>query len=181
MTGAEVDAFHMAVRARLFKGSVICQVVDYQYNATWAASLEIATSGDCGSGPYNSHGFVKTFSSTNGFQEHLTFPSSGIGYTAPTPALRSAPSEINPFTKEGKTFGVLDPEQSDAVQPDFVAAYTNDGQQGYIRSADLNVPVASIDGLRSLPQNNGVAKTPSRDIPVFAADGASQIGVLTTA
>lgn len=158
-TGWEADPYMMGVRTRLFKSGILCQVVEYTYNPNYAATLEVSTSGaDCGSGSYNSHGFVKVLSATQGFKEYVTFPSNPVNYTVP--GARSAPTAVvEPFVSDGHTFGLADQTKDSADQPDFIAAFTDDKQQGFVKNSDLNSDLSVL--------------------PVYSEDGTTEIGTLT--
>lgn len=185
VTGAQVPAFDIAARARLFKSGIICQVVEFTYNTDWASQLEISTDGaNCGTGSYNSHGYVRTFDNSAGYRDYFTFPTNPIDFVAP--AARSAAPEgetpaVESFTVDGQTFGPADPAKPDTEQPTFVAAYTDSGEQGYIRSADLITEPVDRSAAEQLQKDgSGQAHTPSRQISVYSEDGATQIGVLST-
>ncbi len=165
-TGSTVAPGIMGVRARLFKSGVICEVAGYQHNTAWTSSQEVFTSAVCGSGSYNSHGFVRVYNGS-GFNEYVTFPSNPIDYVDAASARsqrieqESAADTGNTFTVGGQTFGPASqsPEQPD---PDFVAAYSDEGVFGYVRSSDL------------------VNKSDSgAQLPVYDDTGASEIGSLT--
>lgn len=113
----------------------------------------------------------------------LTFPSNPINFTAP--AARSAGDTaavpvVEPFTVDGQTFGLGDPAKPDAEQPDFIAAFTDTGEQGFVRTSDLATEALDPDAAKALPVEGDAARTPSRAITVYAADGATQLGTLTT-
>lgn len=63
--GQMAPAFRMGVQPRLFKSGVLCKILNFTYNPTSVARLERATSGDCGTGSYNSNGFVSVSDGTN--------------------------------------------------------------------------------------------------------------------
>lgn len=58
VTGADVAPGGLGSRARLFKSGALCQAVDYRYNTRPAAEVMVGTAAQCGTGWYNSHGFV---------------------------------------------------------------------------------------------------------------------------
>ena len=91
VVGASAGPGTIGARARLFKSGALCQAVDYEYNFYSATEWAVRTTNTCGSGSYNSHGFVAVWNaSTSTYGEYLTFPSNPLNWTAP--AARSAPN-----------------------------------------------------------------------------------------
>lgn len=142
--GNTVGPSYMSVRTRLFKSGVMCEVVDYVYNTTWTSSVESQSNTHCGSGSYNSHGFVQAFDDTK-FNEYVTFPSNPINYTAPATTARQsaiAQSERSSdpkatFTVGGRSYGPAS-QREGVDSPDFVAVYTDTGRLGYVNSQQLD-------------------------------------------
>lgn len=173
VNGAVVAPANMAVRAREFKSGALCEVVDYQFNDDWAASLEIATPGvGCGSGSYNSHGFVMVWNGT-AFSQYVTFPSNPVNYTAPgarqqrqaEPAPEETRTNQNGDTV-GSAEGLTDPEL-----PDLVSAIGTDGTAGYVRATDIAYTPASPEQALADAASRG-----PRSVPLFAEDGITEIG-----
>ncbi|ASR03237.1 hypothetical protein GCWB2_12200 [Gordonia rubripertincta] len=142
--GNTVGPSYMSVRTRLFKSGVMCEVVDYVYNTTWTSSVESQSNTHCGTGSYNSHGFVKAFDDSQ-FNEYVTFPSNPIKYTAPASTARLsaiAQSERgadpkSTFSVGGRSYGPA--SQRDGVKsPDFVAVHSDTGRLGYVNSGSLD-------------------------------------------
>lgn len=155
----------MGVRTRLFKSGVICEVVDYVYNMSWTSSVESQSTTDCGSGSYNSHGFVKVFDGSQ-FKEYVTFPSNPINYTAPSARTSQIKDETvstaRSFTVDGQSFGPASQDRNSIDRdPDFVAVYADNGRFGYARAEFV--------------------KTAKRgtSTPVRGADGKSEVGRFT--
>ncbi|GGK35278.1 hypothetical protein [Nocardia camponoti] len=165
-TGSTVAPGIMGVRARLFKSGVICEVAGYQHNTAWISTHEAFTSAVCGTGSYNSHGFVRVYNGS-GFNEYVTFPSNPIDYSGAASARsqrieqESAADTSKTFTVGGQTFGPAS-QSPDEPDPDFVAAYSDEGEFGYVRSGDL--ANKSDSGTR---------------LSVYDDTGASEIGSLT--
>lgn len=160
----------IGVRARLFKSGVLCEAIDYRYNPGPTADFSAETTGTCGTGSYNSHGFVAVWNATNfTYDQTVTFPSNPLDWTAPSTArVAGSDEQIQTGTNaEGKEFGSGD---TTAETPDLIAAYTTDGQLGYVKQADL-------DGVA--PENPAAAAALSatpRSVPVYATDGTTQLG-----
>ena len=162
-TGATAQPNFLGVRARLFKSGALCDVAGYQFNPTAVPSLEVSTTADCGPGSYNSHGFVKINTQNSGTKEYVTFPSNPINYTgAPTARSARSADQAQPptttVTKGGKTFG---PYKSESSAPDYIAAYTDSGQLGFVAKSDLAAATKAGTQLK------------------IVSDTGSQIGALT--
>lgn len=160
--GQSVPSFRMGVQSRLFKSGVLCQITPWQYNPSSTARLENKTSGDCGTGSYNSHGFVQVSDGVT-WSNYVTFPTNPIDFTAPAAARSSQPAELETdlttaTNDNGETFGsAADAESPDAV-PDLIASYGNDGTFGYVKADDVlavensasSVPLYTSDGITVL-------------------------------
>lgn len=106
VTGNSVPAGEVGTRPRLFKSGVLCEAKDYTYNLGPVTKYTAGTSGkDCGSGSYNSHGFVSVWSTTNGYREYVTFPTNPLNWTAPATARTIPVFESDGVTQVG-TFQV---------------------------------------------------------------------------
>src|SRR5690606_36272718 len=69
---------------RLFKCGALCEAIDYEFNWYSSPSWTARTSATCGSGWYNSHGFVAVWNTTTAsYDEFVTFPSDPLQWTAP--------------------------------------------------------------------------------------------------
>ena len=161
------------MRARLFKSGVLCQAKVYEYNTTPTSSFTGATTNTCGSGSYNSHGFVAAFNSANGgYRETFTFPSNPLNWTAPgaaAPQARSATVVESGTNERGQSLGTAD---TTAELPDLVAAIATNGQTGYISSDALNEELPANP--EQVAQTGRVQAPPT--VPVFAKDGVTVIG-----
>ncbi|ORI21642.1 hypothetical protein BJI47_11175 [Rhodococcus sp. 1168] len=178
----------IGVRARLFKSGVLCEAIDYKYNAFPAPELTVGTTKTCGTGSYNSHGFTAVWNGTNAYRQALTFPSNPLDWTAP--AARSAePSTDSGDTvaesgtnDQGQTYGQGD-AASDAELPDLVAAFGDDGTAGYIEKSALQSAVASPAEATALERQTiggvDVYGSAPRTVPVFAEDGMTKISDFT--
>ena len=110
--GQSVPSFRMGVQSRLFKSGVLCQITPWQYNPNSTSRLENRTTGNCGTGSYNSHGFIQVGDGET-WSNYVTFPTNPINYTAPAaPGARTAqvapptPEQLSGGTNEnGETFG----------------------------------------------------------------------------
>lgn len=158
--GQMVPSFRMGVQARLFKSGVLCKINPYVYNPTSVSRLEDGTAGDCGSGSYNSHGFVQV---TDGgdWVPYVTFPTNPINYTAPAnrTVYKAATSDVEGRNSRGQTFGSAAQAKDANEIPDLVLSYGTSGQLGYVRAADLA----------------GVGSG-TRTLTLFKSDGVTQIG-----
>ena len=83
VTGADVAPGGLGVRARLFKSGALCQAVDYRYNVKIAAEMQVGTTAECGTGWYNSHGFVAAWNGTSSYKEFVTFPTDPLYFEVP--------------------------------------------------------------------------------------------------
>jgi hypothetical protein len=166
--GNTVEPFFMGVRSRLFKSGVMCEVVNYVYNPARASSVETQTNTNCGTGSYNSHGFVKAFDGSV-FNEYVTFPSNPINFTAPAaPAARTAAiteSEQQEdtdaaFTVNGESYGLASQEEG-VADPDNVAVFADSGAFGYVDTVGINSAEAGTT------------------LAVYDRDGVTEIGGFT--
>lgn len=174
--GNAVPTAHMGVQARLFKSGVLCQITGYVYNPAPANEFSTNTVGNCGSGSYNSHGFVKYWTGT-AYGDFLTFPTGPLNYTVPAATARTGPAtpKTAPATNaQGQTVGSAENARTDSEQPDLIAAYGTKGEAGYIKKADLNAedPNNPVEALTS-------ADPAPRTIPLYAEDGTTTVGSFT--
>lgn len=162
--GQSVPEFRMGVQSRLFKSGVLCQITPWQYNVNSTSRLENKTTGHCGSGSYNSHGFVQAGNGST-WSNFVTFPTNPIDFVAPaSPAARA--TEAAPAIEEldiqtnanGQTFGTAVDANSPSENPDLIASYGADGTFGYVKSDD----VAGVNARAS--------------IPLYSSDGHSVVG-----
>lgn len=177
--GQSTAAGTIGVRPRLFKSGALCEAIDYQYN--WYADTEMTagTTKTCGSGSYNSHGFVAVWNaSNNSFGEYVTFPSNPLNWTDPNTAqARSAT-----ISKEDQTSGVNAQGQKygsaatasaeEQADLDLILAIGKDGDVGYVKGSELNKPAA---------QNPDTSKSDqaARDIALWNKEGTEKIGAFT--
>ena len=164
--GQMAPAFRMGVQPRLFKSGVLCQILNYTYNATSVPRLERATSGNCGSGSYNSNGFVSVSDGTDSAQ-YVTFPTNAINYTAPATARAAtayqapADSSAAGTNAAGERLGSAATARAAKDVPDLILSYGSNGQLGYVKNRDLTT------------------KTSASSIPLLKADGTTVIGTFT--
>lgn len=162
--GQPVPAFRIGVQSRLFKSGVLCQITPWQYNPNSTARLENKTSGNCGTGSYNSHGFVQATDGVNS-STFVTFPTNPIDYTAPAAARSAqtaAPADLSTGTNtNGETFGSAAEADSPESVPDLIASYGNDGTFGYVKADD----VVSVDDATT-------------SVPLYSSDGTTVLGSL---
>jgi len=159
-----VPDFRMGVQSRLFKSGVLCKITPLQYNPISTSRLENRTSGDCGSGSYDSHGFVQAGDGVN-WSTYVTFPTNPLDYVAPAPLARAtapttAPADLAAGTNaDGSTYGTAAGVKEATDIPDLVASYGSDGTFGYVKATDLN----------EVKNNSG-------SIPLYDRDGRTVIG-----
>jgi hypothetical protein len=88
----------------------------------------------------------KPHSCTLHTHEFFTFPSNPIDFagTASAPSANSADAAptTEPIIVDGQSFGPYNDEEN-AAQPDYVAAYTDSGELGYIKAEELDAAVDS--------------------------------------
>lgn len=127
-------------------------------------SQSAGISRDCGSGFYNSHGFVEVFNG-NSYVEYVTFPTNSVSFTSPLARVAAAPvlstSSVN---GSGQSLGSAKGVESDADLPDLVEAFASNGTAGYVLSSELASPEA------------GTQAGDSRSVNVYAADGTTVVG-----
>ena len=143
--GATAAADTIGVRPRLFKSGALCEAIDYEFNWYSSPSWTARTSATCGSGWYNSHGFVAVWNaSTASFNEYVTFPSDPLQWTAP-PAARSASTRDVAVSdadrqkgqnSKGQTFGPANGGQEN--DPALILTIGENGKVGYVKSSELN-------------------------------------------
>lgn len=175
--GNSVPTAQMGVQARLFKSGVLCQITSYVFNPLPANQISTNTYGNCGSGSYNSHGFVKYWTGT-AYGDFLTFPTDPLNFTAP-PTLASksptaAPKTDSATNSQGLTIGSAETAQTENDQPDLIAAYGTGGEAGYIKKTDLAAQTPAT------PTEAAKATDPAPStIPLYAENGSTVIGSFT--
>ncbi len=158
--GNSVPSGQMGVRARLFKSGALCQITAYNFNTAPASQLVNSTSGDCGDGFYNSHGFVRYWNGSD-YAEFLTFPTDPLVYPA-TPA-RS-------FTDNGESRGSAENIKREEDLPDLIEAIGVNDKTGFIKKSDLLADVPEN------PEQAAAAADPApRTITLYAADGVTAV------
>ncbi|MFD6517107.1 hypothetical protein [Rhodococcus sp. NPDC060176] len=177
VTGADVAPGGLGVRARLFKSGALCQAVDYRYNVKIAAEMQVGTTAVCGTGWYNSHGFVAAWNGTSSYKEFVTFPTDPLYFEVPaSPSARAqAPESItieSGVNGSGQSFGSGEGVESDADLPDLVAAIGTNGEIGYIKKGELGGPASSPE--QALASNTG-----GRTVSLYDQDGQAVIGEFT--
>jgi hypothetical protein len=173
--GNSVPAAEMGVQARLFKSGVLCQITSYIYNPLPANTLTTNTYGDCGSGSYNSHGFVRYWTGT-AYGDFLTFPTDPLNFTAP-PAARStqeAPATTITTNSRGQTAGSAENARTPDEQPDLIAAYGTNGEAGYIKKQDL-----AKDQPNTPTEASSLSRSRAQTVPLYALDGTTTVGSFT--
>lgn len=165
--GNPVPPGQIGARGRLFKSGALCKATNYVYNGTLTPTITATTSGDCGSGSYNSHGFVQAWNGSN-YTEIFTFPTNPLNYTAST-ALQtpSAAARESGTTSSGKTFGSAEGIRDEKQLPDLVAAYATNGKFGYISSDAL------AQGSATSPADAAKKRPTARTIPVIDKTGTT--------
>lgn len=174
VTGADVAPGGLGSRARLFKSGALCQAVDYRYNVRPAAEVMVGTTAQCGTGWYNSHGFVAAWDGVSTYKEYVTFPTDSLYYDVPvTLSARTQVPESIDFesgvNNRGQSFGTGEGVESDADLPDLIAAIGTNGEIGYIQKAALGGPAATPE--QALASDSG-----SRTVPLYEQDGRTVIG-----
>ena len=172
--GTSAAAGALGVRPRLFKSGALCEAVDYQYNFYSTPELTAGTTATCGTGSYNSHGFVAVWNASKGtYDQYVTFPSNPLNWAAPAARSAKATSTITAsdlksgVNAAGKSYGSA---ATDGAQPDLILAIGTNGKVGYVRSVDLNNPVANN------PQAALQAKPAPRSIPLTDTSGTTTVG-----
>lgn len=153
--GQSVPAERMGVQPRLFKSGALCKITNWWINPTPSSRFSAQTSGDCGPGSYNSHGFVEVWSEDH-WVEYVTFPSNPLNY----PAAAAAQTETIAETQEnsqGQTFGSALDVQEPSSQPDLVLAIGTEGESGYVLASSLDTQTVTT-------------------VPLYESDGVTVIG-----
>lgn len=169
----------IGVRPRLFKSGALCQAIDYQYNVFSEPEWSLRTSATCGTGSYNSHGFVAVWNeSSSTFNEYVTFPSNPLNWTAPAAARTASPQITEADRKggvnaKGQKFGSADTGTDKPADVDLVLAIGTNGTVGYVRADDLDRPAAAN------PTAAKAKAKASRNIPLLKSDGVTKIGTFT--
>lgn len=176
--GYAVPAYTLGVRSRLFKSGALCVINSVKYNATATGSLTDPTSGDCGPGWYNSHGFVLVDDGTN-YQEFVTFPTDPLQW-GESGSTRTVDKSIQ-RNERGQTFGSAYDITDDSELPDLVLAIGTNGRTGYINSTDISTTPKERVQVRALPERTDargqrVRATPSKSVPVYESNGTTVIG-----
>lgn len=168
----------MGVKPRLFKSGALCEAVDYQYNPYPAAEWKVETSATCGSGSYNSHGFVAVWNGANQYKEAVTFPSNPLTWKAPATsrtakasAVVSAEDRQSGVNAKGQKFGSASGDGSEKL--DLILAIGDDGTVGYVRSSDLDRPAASN------PAAAVKSRPAARVVSLYQKDGSTVTGKFT--
>lgn len=177
VTGQDVAPGDIGVRARLFKSGALCEAVDYRYNIDPAPELTYGTTAQCGTGWYNSHGYVAAWDGVSTYKQFVTFPTDPLYYTAPAArsARAAAPEtiEVESGTNEkGQTYGSGEGVEIESDLPELVAAIGTNGEIGYVARADLGAvaadPTAAVQEVA----------TP-RTVPLYDKDGSTMVGEFT--
>jgi len=175
--GASAAPGSIGVRPRLFKSGVLCEARDYVYNTSPAVDLTVGTTATCGTGSYNSHGFVAVWNATNfNYDEYVTFPSNPLNWTAP-PSAQAATPQASPNKQSGvnacgQSYGPAAQKKGEK-DPQLVLAQATNGKVGYVRSSELNGAKPANPAAASKKANG------SRSIDVVSSDGTSVIGSFT--
>jgi hypothetical protein len=167
--GTQAQPGTIGAQARLFKSGALCEATNYQYNTQYIPSQTVRTSGaNCGTGWYNSHGFISVWDPGASAKDYVTFPTDPLYFeVAGVASARSADSAAEEVVvdsgvnAQGQSFGSAEGVDDASDIPDLVAAYAESGELGYVRRDDLD---------------NAQAGT---GLPVLATDGATEIGTFT--
>ena len=187
--GRSAPPAYMGVRARLFKSGSLCELVDFKYNTKSVGTWTVATPGaGCGTGSYNSHGFVSAFDPDNGYSDFVTFPTNPVNWTAPAAAAKAtataAPTDRK-TNERGQTYGSGENAKTDSDLPDLVSAIADNGRTGYIKATELtrSKALAPQEARRlpvtAVPGGQTAYSAPARSVPVYNTDGVTQIGSFT--
>ncbi|ETD34076.1 hypothetical protein [Williamsia sp. D3] len=143
------------------------------YNPLSTNTLTTNTNGNCGSGSYNSHGFVQYWTGAE-YGQFLTFPTDPLDFSAP--ALRSAgtvpQTEITTNSK-GQSLGSAENARTEDEQPDLIAAYGTQGETGYLKKTDLITK--AVSPAEAVAHSDSAPRT----VPLYAADGTTTVGSFT--
>lgn len=164
--GSQAQPGTIGAQARLFKSGALCEATNYQYNTQYIPSHTVRTSGtDCGTGWYNSHGFISVWDPGAPADDYLTFPTDPLYFELPGGgSARTAPSvDTEPVVQEGingqgQSYGSAEGIEDASAIPDLIAVYTTDGTIGYVNHDDL------------------AAAESNTSIPIYETDGVTQIG-----
>lgn len=168
--GATAANDTIGVRPRLFKSGALCEAIDYEYNWYSSPSWTARTSATCGSGWYNSHGFVAVWNASKAsFDEYVTFPSDPLQWTAPATARSSSARNVTVSdadrqqgqNSKGQTFGPANGGKE--ADPDLILTIGENGKIGYVKSTELN-----------LKPSRGASKT-TRSIAVWNKEGTQKV------
>lgn len=181
VVGSSAAAGTIGARARLFKSGALCEAVDYEYNPYSATEWAVRTTNTCGTGSYNSHGFVAVWNaSTNTYGEYLTFPSNPLNWTAPAARNAQATAQITDAQRQsgvnsrGQRYGSADTGDNKESQLDLVLAIGTNNKVGYVRATQLDEQKTPSNPAEAARQNS-----PARSIPLLDKDGTTQIGTFT--
>jgi hypothetical protein len=173
--GATSAPGKLGVRPRLFKSGALCEAVDYSYNYFAETAWSQRTTATCGSGSYNSHGFVAVWNDSKAaYDEFVTFPSNPLNWTAPTARTAKTQAVVTDADRQsgvnaaGETFGSAATDT--AAAPDLVLAIGTNGEVGYVRSTQLD------QGPANDPNTAATATPTTRSIPLLQSDGQTEIG-----
>lgn len=151
----------LGVQPRLFKSGALCAIGGWTYNIQPTATFSGTVNGDCGTGSYNSNGFVRVRDG-NVFDEYVTFPTNAVDWTSSssTSTARTASITQNSGTNaKGQTYGSASSAKTTDAVPDLVLTIASNGKIGYTHKNDLDKP----DG---------------DTITVYTTDGVTPIGTL---
>lgn len=176
--GYAVPAYTIGVRTRLFKSGALCVINPVKFNSSLVASVTDPTTGDCGPGWYNSHGFALADTGSN-YSEFVTFPTDPLQW-GQTTAAPPAPVQVR-TDDQGRTFGSAENVESDADLPDFILSYGTDGTLGYIAASDLpSTPKTREEVLAAPREARGggteVLKSSIKTVPLYDESGTNKVG-----
>ena len=101
------------------------------------------------------------------------------GQTGDPSQLRADKSQATtswPKNAAGLTYGSAGEAKSPADEPDLILAYATNGKLGYVKRTDLE-PASPSSPQQAVAQQMARADILSQQIPVYAVDGVTQIGV----
>ncbi|MFD4291878.1 hypothetical protein ACFWPA_04235 [Rhodococcus sp. NPDC058505] len=174
VAGNDVAPAGLGARARLFKSGALCQAIDYRYNVRPAPQMMVGTTAVCGTGWYNSHGFVAAWDGVSTYKEYVTFPTDPLYFDVPAPlSARAQVAETIDIetgtNNRGQSFGSGEGIDADADLPDLIAAIGSNGEIGYIHKDALGGPAATPE--QALATDPG-----ARTVPLYDTDGTTVIG-----
>ncbi len=168
----------LGVRPRLFKSGALCEAVDYVYNYFTETAWTARTTATCGTGSYNSHGFVAVFNDSKAsYDQYVTFPSNPLNWTAPAARTAKAQSTVSEaalksgVNAKGQSYGSAATDKLDGL--DLILAIGENGKTGYVKASDLNTPVAAS------PTAAPKTKPAKRTVPLYTNNGTTEIGQFT--